>query len=85
MSKIGQIEADFHHFFPYSETILEKIFVDFQNISLKCTSISNQLGLVAQNFPPPLQPRTMLINVVTISKGYDLNPTLYWGRGGGDI
>ena len=44
LSKIGQIEADFPHFFPYSETILERIFVDFQNISLKCTSISNQLG-----------------------------------------
>ncbi len=38
--------------------------------------------LVALNFSPS-PPRTMLINVVTISKGYDLDPTLYWGERGG--
>ncbi len=40
--------------------------------------------LIALNPPlPPPPPSTMLINVVTISKGYDLNPTLYWGERGG--
>ena len=66
MSKIGQMEVDFPHFFPYSETILEKIFVDFQKYIFKMYKYLKSTRSVALNPPPP---RTMLINVRGVGTG----------------
>ncbi len=44
----------------------------------------HSLGLIKhlQNVQVSHRPRAMLIHVVSIPEGYDLNPTLYWGERG---
>ncbi len=81
MSKIGQIEADFPHFFSIFRDNLGKNIRRLSKYIFKMDKYLKSTRLVALNFSPS-PPRTMLINVVTISKGYDLDPTLYWGERG---